>query len=193
MTKNIVATPDPADSNRSRASKKGTPKLRDGVMKRGKTWSYVIRVTDPETGISKPKWVSGFATEDDAKAARDEARVAARRGEYVNRNTITVGAYLEEWIEAHSVEIKPKTLHGYRMLIRLYIAPRIGNLRLQAVRPATVTKLYRELLTGGGKNGKPRPVPRGEPRYRDCLGAPRAPGTAGRREASCRRGMEGHR
>jgi len=42
-------------------------RLRDGVMKRGQTWSYVIRVKDPETGISKPKWVGGFATEQAAK------------------------------------------------------------------------------------------------------------------------------
>ena len=35
-------------------TRKNTPRLRDGVMKRGTTWSYVIRVKDPETGISKP-------------------------------------------------------------------------------------------------------------------------------------------
>lgn len=34
--------------------RKNTPRLRDGVMKRGTTWSYVIRVKDPETGVSKP-------------------------------------------------------------------------------------------------------------------------------------------
>jgi integrase len=56
-------------------TRKNTPRLRDGVMRRGTTWSYVIRVKDPETGVSKPRWVGGFATEDDAKAARDEARV----------------------------------------------------------------------------------------------------------------------
>ncbi|WP_433419720.1 tyrosine-type recombinase/integrase [Microtetraspora malaysiensis] len=135
-------------------TKKTTPKLRDGVMKRGTTWSYVIRVKDPETGESKPKWVSGFATEDDAKAARDEARVKARRGEYIDRNAITVAEYLAEWIEGHAVEIKPKTLAGYRVMIRLYIEPNIGRVRLQAVRPATLTKLYRDLLTAGRRNGK---------------------------------------
>ena len=41
-------------------NRKNTPRLRDGVMKRGTTWSYVIRVKDPETGISKPRWVGGF-------------------------------------------------------------------------------------------------------------------------------------
>ncbi len=33
-------------------------KLRDGVIHRGKTWSYVIRVTDAR-GVSKPRWLGG--------------------------------------------------------------------------------------------------------------------------------------
>nr|MBO2475833.1 integrase [Actinomycetales bacterium] len=123
-------------------------------MKRGSTWYYVIRVRDPETGESKPKWVGGFATEDEAKAARDEARVKARRGEYVDRNAISVGEYLDEWIEAHAVEIKPKTLKDYKYIIDRYVKPHIGGQKLQAVRPATITKLYRDLMAGGGKNGR---------------------------------------
>ena len=68
------------------------PRLRDGVIKRGGSWSYVIRVRDPATGVSKPRWVGGFETEDAAKAARDEARVLARRGGYVNRSLMLVTA-----------------------------------------------------------------------------------------------------
>lgn len=130
-------------------------KLKDGVMKRGNTWSYVIRVIDPDTGLSKPKWVGGFATEDDAKEARDDARRAARRGEYVDRSAITVKEYLGDWLEAHALETKPRTLSGYRWLIRQYVEPRIGRLRLQAIRPTTLTKLYQELLKSGRANGKP--------------------------------------
>ena len=139
-------------------TRKNTPRLRDGVMKRGTTWSYVIRVKDPETGISKPRWVGGFATEEDAKAARDEARVKARHGEYIDRNRITVAAYLDDWIEAHAMEIKPRTLADYRACIRLYATPRIGHLPIQAVRPSTITKLYRDLLTSGGRDGQPLAV-----------------------------------
>ncbi len=102
-------------------------RVRDGLVRRGKTWSYVVRVRDPETGRSKQKWVGGFRTEGAAKAARDEARVKARRGEFVDRNQITVGQFLDEWVEAHAVEIKPKTLDGYRYLIERYIRPRIGK------------------------------------------------------------------
>src|SRR5690606_23873559 len=89
---------------------------------------------------------------------RDEARVKARRGEYIDRTTITVAQYLDEWLEAHAVEIKPRTLAGYHTMVRLYIKPHIGDLRLQAVRPAQITKLYRDLLASGGEGGKPLSV-----------------------------------
>jgi integrase len=127
--------------------------VRDGIVKRGNTWSYVVRVKDSETGLSKPRWVGGFASEADAKAARDQARVTARSGQYVNRSPVTVGSYLDQWIEAHAVQVKPKTLQDYRHLLDRHVKPRIGGMRLQAVRPAQITKLYRDLLTEGGRSG----------------------------------------
>jgi integrase len=133
-------------------TRKNTPRLRDGVMKRGTTWSYVIRVKDPETGISKPRWVGGFATEHDAKAARDQGRVSARQGQYIDRNSIT-GGRLDQWLEAHAVEVKPKTLQDYRHLMNRHVRPYIGNLRLLAISPGRLTKLYRDLTISGGRDG----------------------------------------
>src|SRR5262245_27592845 len=130
-------------------------KLRDGVIKRGSTWAYVVRVPDPETGRSRPKWVGGFATETAAKAARDEARVAARRGEYVDRSALTVREFLTEWVQAHAASMKPGTIAGYRADVERYLIPRIGGLRLQSLRPAMLSKLYRELAEHGGQDGKP--------------------------------------
>jgi integrase len=127
-------------------------RLKDGVIKRGNSWSYVIRVTDA-SGASKPRWVGGFESEEAAKAARDEARVAARRGEYVNRNGVTVGEYLREWLDSHALEVKPKTRAGYEFNIEKYVIPHLGRTRLQTVRPATLSGLYRTLLQEGGKDG----------------------------------------
>lgn len=59
----------------------------------------------------------GFQSEADAKAACDQACVTARTGQYVDRNPVTVSSYLDQWIEAHAVEVKPKTLHDYCHLI----------------------------------------------------------------------------
>ncbi len=133
---------------------RATPKLRNGVIRRGKTWSYVIRVTDAR-GVSKPRWVGGFATEAAAKRARDEARIAASSGGYVDRSTVTVGDYLAEWLEDHALEVKPRTRAGYAHLIETYVVPRIGATRLQAVRSADLTRLYRDLLEGGGRGQEP--------------------------------------
>jgi hypothetical protein len=44
-----------------------TAQLRDGVVKRGESWSYVVRVADPDTGCTKPRWVGGFPTESAAR------------------------------------------------------------------------------------------------------------------------------
>jgi integrase len=145
----------PAYEPACRKPSRNACKLRGGVVKRGRTWSYVIRVKDPETGVSKPRWVGGFATEQEAKAARDEGRVQARRGEYTERNRITVTAYLDDWLDSHAMEIKPRTLLDYRACIRLYVTPRIGHQPIQAVRPPTITKPYRDLLASGGRHGRP--------------------------------------
>lgn len=129
--------------------------VRDGIVRRGQTWSYVIRVTDHDSGVSKPRWVGGFATEGEAKAARDLARVAIRRREYVARTPVTVSEYLADWLDAHSVELKPNTLRGYRDNLNSYVVPRIGRTRLQALTPATLSTLYRDLLAAGGRGGTP--------------------------------------
>jgi integrase len=62
--------------------------------------------------------------------------------------------YLDDWIGSHAMEIKPRTLHDYRSCIRLYVTPH-RQAALQAVRPSTITKLYRDLLISGGRDGKP--------------------------------------
>ena len=51
------------------------------------------------------------------------------------------------------MEVKPKTLHDYRHRVDRHAEPRIGALRLQAARPAQITRLYRDLLTAGSQSG----------------------------------------
>ena len=51
------------------------------------------------------------------------------------------------------MEIKPKTLHDYRHLIERHVKPHIGEVTLQAMRPARLTRLYRDLAATGGRAG----------------------------------------
>ena len=61
------------------------PRLRDGVIKRGGSWSYVIRVSDAATGVSKPRWVGGFETEEAQK------RLATKRAFEPDAASMSIG------------------------------------------------------------------------------------------------------
>lgn len=128
--------------------------MKNGIAKRGSTYSYIVRIPDPKTGKTKPHWVSGFKTEIEAKNARDKARVASTNGTYISPSKVLVGDFLTEWIGIHAQTLKPKTADDYERMITAYIKPRIGKLPISRLRPADVAKMYRELSEAGGANGE---------------------------------------
>ncbi len=125
----------------------------DGIAFTGKSWSYVLRIPDPVTGKTKPKWVGGFDTQESALLARDEARVSLRKRNYVAPTKITIGEYLDRWIETHALRVKPTTLSSYRELINNYLKPRLGSLTVQSLKPSDIERFYGELITTPGKAG----------------------------------------
>ncbi|GAA5157165.1 tyrosine-type recombinase/integrase [Ornithinimicrobium tianjinense] len=130
-------------------------KMRDGIIQRGKTWSYVVRERDPQTGKTKPRWVGGFPTRTAAKKARDAARHAVNRGTYVPPAALTVGEWLDTWMEAHAVSLKPSTAASYRANIERYLQPHLRHERLQSLSPSRLSTVFRELYERGGKGGRP--------------------------------------
>jgi integrase len=132
-----------------------TERMRNGIVKRGSTWSYVVRERDPQTGRTRPRWVGGCKTRKEAEEKRDAARHAVHRGTYVAPQDLTVRAYLERWIDAHSVELKPSTAQSYRDKIRVYLVPAIGHERLQALSPSRLSVVFQNIAKRGGADGKP--------------------------------------
>ncbi|MEA5055134.1 MAG: tyrosine-type recombinase/integrase, partial [Propionicimonas sp.] len=132
-------------------------KMRDGIIKRGKTWTYMVRERDPETGTTKQRWVGGFRTREEAKEARDKARNNVRRGTYAAPSRVTVAEWLDRWLAAQ-VHLRPKTRDGYVQKIEDYIKPKLGTERLQALSAERLTAVWAELVESGGKNGKPLAV-----------------------------------
>ena len=110
-----------------------TERMRNGIVKRGSTWSYVVRERDPQTGKTKPRWVGGSKTRKEAEEKRDAARHASHRGTYVAPQSLTVATYLDRWIKAHEVELKPSTAASYRAKIESYLKPAMGHERLQSL------------------------------------------------------------
>lgn len=129
-------------------------KMRSGVIKRGSTWSYVLRVADG-TGVSKQKWVGGFSTEREAKLARAKALTDLDKGKFAAPSKVTVAVYFSQWLDGREMDLKPKTIDGYRYLVNGYILPALGKLKLQSLSPRKLSDFYRDLSLHGGKGGGP--------------------------------------
>lgn len=123
-------------------------KVKNGIVFTGRSWSYVLRVPDTNTGKTKPQWVGGFDSEKAAKLARDKARVSLSTSNYVSPNKLTLGEYLTTWInEVHANQLKASTLERYKRVINRYLIPELGAIKLQDLRPSHVQALYTSLLT----------------------------------------------
>ena len=119
---------------------------KDGIAKRGSSYSYIIRVKDPETGISKQKWISGFATKEEAKSARDKARTEARTGVFVSPTKVTVQEHFEAWWEIKKEKVKPTTAENYRFLLDRYILPKFGSQLLKDLTSVKIEKMLINLI-----------------------------------------------
>lgn len=128
-------------------------KVKNGIVYTGRSWSYVLRVPDPKTGKTKPKWVGGFESEKAAKVARDKARVAIANRDFAVPGKLTLEAFLRSWIDLHSKRIKASTAHKYRQLIELYLIPNLGQIKLSDLRPQHVEHFYSHYFENVGVSG----------------------------------------
>ena len=62
----------------------------------------------------------------------------------------TLRRYAEQWLRLYAeVECKPSTVASYRQLLRLYLYPRFGDVRLDAITRDSVKEYLASLLADG--------------------------------------------
>jgi integrase len=84
-------------------------------------------------------WVSGRTRGEVLEKLR-ALQAQAQTGSLPQPSRLTVGELLERWLEATAPDLKPSTLARYRQLATHYLAPTLGSLRLQKVRPVHVVQ-----------------------------------------------------
>ena len=129
-------------------------KMKDGLVKRGSTWAYVISEVDGATGKKKPVWHGGYASREDARVARDDARDHANKG-HVAPSRQFLADYLDEWIVAVAADLAPSTLASYRQHVRVYLKPRLGDVRLCDLTRKRAKAAYAELRKSERQHGGP--------------------------------------
>ena len=73
-------------------------------------------------------------------------QVKVDSGTLPDNDKLTLGAWLNRWLEVIAPSIEPHTLGGYTRLAKQYLIPRLGAVKLAKLRPADVEKLFADLL-----------------------------------------------
>jgi integrase len=124
--------------------------MRGSIKKRYEgTWSLILDLgyrTDPATGIRRrrQKWVTFRGTKKEAQAHLTELLRAANRGEFVETTKITVGQWLNEWLEK-AVKPPAKRINTYRTYKRIItdkLTPALGAIRLQELKATDLKRYY---------------------------------------------------
>jgi integrase len=114
--------------------------------KAGKITSYRGAYVGPD---GKRRYVSG-KTKEDARRNLRRARGDAERGLLFDADNLKVGEYLDRWL-SDSVRdtVKATTFERYEQIARLHLKSTLGRVKLKALTPAHVRRLYREKLKTG--------------------------------------------
>jgi integrase len=79
-------------------------------------------------------------------ARRRDAKLREARVGLLGDPAQTLGDYLERWlVEVAAQRLRPRSFERYAGIVRRYIAPRLGSIRLRELRGAHIAGLYAEL------------------------------------------------
>jgi len=128
--------------------------MRGSVVKRGRGYSYVVYLGRDENGKKRQKWVSGFRTKKSCETALNEALQRIQSGTWIDPGVQTVGEYLQTWLSATKPSLRPTTVASYEHTINVWLAPRLGAVKLAALTPARIGIVYGDLQAAGRQDGK---------------------------------------
>ena len=128
----------------------------EGTVQEIKPGVWVARFSykDPKTGTIKRKKSTG--------SSRREALAKGREwlknlddGLLPDADKITVGKWLDRWLEDFvRPSVRVKTYEKYLSTMKNYVKPKLEDVPLLKISAPDVQRLFNELLTTGGKEGK---------------------------------------
>ncbi len=89
-------------------------------------------------------------TRDEVQGKMTEEKHARNLGTAAASRTMSVGAYLDQWLEGTAKpSVRPNTYHGYEVQVRVHIKPTLGRIPLDRLEPAHVQALINAKLKEG--------------------------------------------
>lgn len=119
--------------------------LPPGARRRGNRIQVrVYRGYDAATG--RRMYASAtVSTAAEAWATYAKLKEQVEKQEYVPPSRVTVAEHLAEWLQTAKADVKRSTYDRYEQIVRLHLAPHIGNVQLSRLTPKHVDELMAKL------------------------------------------------
>ncbi len=128
---------------------------RGSVFQRNGSYGYRIDLEpDPATGKRRQSSRQGFRTKREAETALRTAMHDVAQGMGVNRSSLDLGTFVDDWLETQRQQLKETTWASYRVAVER-IKPALGRRKLKALAPLDIETFYSDLAETGSRAGKP--------------------------------------
>lgn len=131
------------------------------IIRNGKKYTYYeARYTegiDPLTGKQKQRSITGKTRGEVAQKLR-EATAQIDAGTYTAPSKMTLGQWLDIWLETYLIDVKPRTVESYLCQIKNHIRPDLGTHLMEKLDPHMIQRFYNNLSKE--HDGKPGLSPR---------------------------------
>ena len=118
------------------------------IIKRGdKTW--LVRIFTGRDAQGKRRYLNKTVrgNKKDAETYLSTTLTAMSAGTFVAASPLTVREYLTRWLEtAASKRVRERTFSDYSELLKRYVYPSIGDVRLSDLRPLQIQALYSQMI-----------------------------------------------
>ncbi len=109
---------------------------------------------DPLTGRRVTKYRTIRGSKRHAQQELRRMLTAVDEGSHADPGKLTVGDWLEQWLDEAQHSVSPKTNQRYREIVEKHLAPNIGAVPLGKLQPVHVQNYYAQALKSGRRDGK---------------------------------------
>jgi integrase len=117
-------------------------------------WAIVIDLSEASTGRRRRKWHSFAGTKRQAQVECARLVSELSGGFYIEPAKITVGQFLERWLEHSKPLVSARTHERYREIVRKNVDPLLGTVGLTKLRPMQISEAYAKALSAGRRDGR---------------------------------------
>lgn len=107
------------------------------IRKRGDSYLLTIEAGRDCNGKRKRIYRT-VRTKKEAQRLKYELVAEIERGTYVEPQKMSVGEYLEFWLESKRPNIAPRTYESYKMIIDKHLTPALGKAELDKLQPISI-------------------------------------------------------